>query len=272
MKGFSQLNEDISDLLEQEWAPNLKKNGLTFSPRHLKVSEALTQEHGAPIALQLWIHRVVAPDQLDLEFTGQFEGRSDLTSELRNLLANKEQDPQFEEPDGDTIIIRLPLHGTYQEQTEQIRAFIEYVSAKLRGYDLPSATTSTSSNSRSSAVDRMITNANNAANQSGSESVTIKKHKEVRFDSGGAFNAYVQELIDEQQGHCKLSGLPFVDDSDEASKDYHMSLDRIDSDGHYEAGNLQLVCRFINLWKSDTDNEQFKQLLTDVRAVPTTEL
>jgi hypothetical protein len=268
MKNFAQLNEDIKDLLDTGWTPNNKKNGLTFSPRHRKVSEALTQEYGTPIILQLWIHRVVAPDQLDLELTGQFEGRGHLTSELRKLLANKEQDPPFEEPDGETIIIRLPLHGNHQEQTGQIRAFIEYVSAKLRDYDLPSATTSTSSSSRSSAIDRMITNANNAANQSGSESVTIKKHKKVRFESDEAFKDYVQELIDQQQGHCKLSGLPFINDSDEAKSDYHMSLDRIDSDGHYKAGNLQIVCRFINRWKSDSDNEAFKILLETVRTAP----
>ena len=78
----------------------------------------------------------------------------------------------------------------------------------------------------------------------------------------------MQALADQQQGYCKLSGLRFVDDSDEANKDYHMSLDRIDSDGHYEAGNLQLVCRFINSWKSDSDNEEFKELLGAVRTTP----
>jgi hypothetical protein len=39
------------------------------------------------------------------------------------------------------------------------------------------------------------------------------------------------------------------------------SLDRIDSDGHYEEENLQIVCRFINRWKSDSDDAEFRRLV-----------
>jgi hypothetical protein len=49
-----------------------------------------------------------------------------------------------------------------------------------------------------------------------------------------------------------------------------MSLDRIDSDGHYAPRNLQIVCCFINRWKSDSDNEKFKALLDTVRAAQPT--
>ncbi len=45
------------------------------------------------------------------------------------------------------------------------------------------------------------------------------------------------------------------------------SLDRKDSSGHYERENLQVVCRFVNFWKSDSDNEEFKRLLMLVRGV-----
>ena len=38
-------------------------------------------------------------------------------------------------------------------------------------------------------------------------------------------------------------------------------MDRIDSNGHYEFGNLQVVCQFVNFWKSDSDNSEFKRLL-----------
>lgn len=43
------------------------------------------------------------------------------------------------------------------------------------------------------------------------------------------------------------------------------SLDRIDSDGHYEKGNLQLVCRFINFWKQAADDQEFRPLINFVR-------
>ncbi|MEZ4234398.1 MAG: hypothetical protein R3B89_34810, partial [Polyangiaceae bacterium] len=43
------------------------------------------------------------------------------------------------------------------------------------------------------------------------------------------------------------------------------SLDRIDSDGHYERDNLQVVCRFVNKWKSNSKDEEFRRLLRIVR-------
>lgn len=45
------------------------------------------------------------------------------------------------------------------------------------------------------------------------------------------------------------------------------SLDRIDSAGHYEVGNLQMVCQFINFRKDDSDNVEFQRLLLLVRGV-----
>jgi hypothetical protein len=49
------------------------------------------------------------------------------------------------------------------------------------------------------------------------------------------------------------------------------SVDRKDSNGHYEVGNLQIVCQFINFWKGDSDNEEFKRLLMLVRGLETGE-
>ncbi|WP_299844379.1 hypothetical protein [uncultured Jannaschia sp.] len=43
------------------------------------------------------------------------------------------------------------------------------------------------------------------------------------------------------------------------------SADRIDSSGHYEEANLQLVCRFINFWKQATPDDEFRRLIGIVR-------
>ncbi|MBN14465.1 MAG: hypothetical protein CMJ15_04480, partial [Pelagibacterium sp.] len=71
---------------------------------------------------------------------------------------------------------------------------------------------------------------------------------------------------DAQEGMCNLSGLPLQwiggDDPQMCC-----SLDRIDSAGHYEVGNLQVVCQFINFWKGDSDNAEFQRLLMLVRGV-----
>jgi hypothetical protein len=91
------------------------------------------------------------------------------------------------------------------------------------------------------------------------------KNKEVRFASRADFEKYVAELLDAQEGLCAISGVPlqFMGGDDPQCC---CSLDRIDSDGHYEPGNLQIVCRFINRWKSDGADGEFRRLLELVRA------
>lgn len=44
------------------------------------------------------------------------------------------------------------------------------------------------------------------------------------------------------------------------------SLDRIDSSGHYSIGNLQVVCRFLNRWKNDGNDTEFRRLLALLRS------
>jgi hypothetical protein len=58
-----------------------------------------------------------------------------------------------------------------------------------------------------------------------------------------------------------LTGIPLQPHGAQTDKNLKPSLDRVHSDGHYENGNLQVVCQFINLWKGASDNEEFKRLL-----------
>jgi hypothetical protein len=66
---------------------------------------------------------------------------------------------------------------------------------------------------------------------------------------------------------CAITGIQLQ--LDEIYTDEHLiaSEDRIASDGHYEPGNVQLVCRFINRWKGDLDNDVFKRLINIVRLI-----
>ena len=77
----------------------------------------------------------------------------------------------------------------------------------------------------------------------------------------------IASLLDIQDDRCALTGIRLQFHGPEADKNLLPSLDRIDSDGHYEAGNLQVVCQFISFWKGDCDNEEFKHLLMLVRGV-----
>lgn len=103
-------------------------------------------------------------------------------------------------------------------------------------------------------------------NQSnGQATSTISKNKDFCFPTELQLEDYIVALIGLQDGLCALTDLPFEMDELDGDKELFCSLDRIDSDGHYEKGNLQIVCRFANRWKSDSDNEEFRRLLQYVR-------
>lgn len=91
------------------------------------------------------------------------------------------------------------------------------------------------------------------------------KRKDLKFPSAAALQDYIVELIQAQEGRCELTGLPL--ELDEISGDPAMfaSLDRKDSGGHYEKGNLQIVCRFANFWKGSSDDTEFRRLLRILR-------
>lgn len=114
---------------------------------------------------------------------------------------------------------------------------------------------------------RMVATALKTANASnGQQVLRTLKNKEVRF-SARELEDHIVSLFEMQEGVCALSGLPFDLDEKDGDKPFFLSLDRIDSSGHYESGNLQLVCRFVNRWKGADDDEQFRSLLTRVRGV-----
>ncbi|MFQ8430793.1 hypothetical protein [Amaricoccus sp. W119] len=96
----------------------------------------------------------------------------------------------------------------------------------------------------------------------------VLKNKELRMTSA-ELEKLIASLLDLQDNRCALTGIPFQFLGPEADKNLLPSLDRIDSAGHYEVGNLQVVCQFINFWKSDGDNAEFQRLLMLVRGVET---
>lgn len=92
----------------------------------------------------------------------------------------------------------------------------------------------------------------------------ILKRKELRM-TRQALESYIQMLLDKQEDKCALTGIAFQYRGEQKDEQLLPSLDRIDSNGHYEAGNLQVVCRFINSWKSDTSDHEFRRLLSLIR-------
>lgn len=111
------------------------------------------------------------------------------------------------------------------------------------------------------AVARMAMTARNTALFANGQVVErTVKNKDVLIPDKD-FEPYIARLISEQGGNCGLSGLPLQFDGACTDSEMLCSLDRIDSDKHYEYGNLQVVCKFINRWKGAGDNGEFKRLL-----------
>jgi hypothetical protein len=91
------------------------------------------------------------------------------------------------------------------------------------------------------------------------------KIKEMRFPNQRDLERYVAALVESQDGLCAVTGIPLQFDGEDEDAELLCSLDRIDSDGHYEPGNLQVVCRFANRWKNDGNNAEFQRLIGIVR-------
>jgi len=111
----------------------------------------------------------------------------------------------------------------------------------------------------------MVDSAWNTVKQSGQVSVSVTKDKRCGFTTKQEFEEYVIELIESQEGLCALTDLKMGHYGSDGDSDMRCSLDRIDSNEHYERGNLQVVCWFANRWKSASDNEGFKRLVGIVR-------
>ena len=79
------------------------------------------------------------------------------------------------------------------------------------------------------------------------------------------FRLFLRRLYDEQGGLCMLTGLRMLLNGEDGAGDFRLSVDRINSNGHYDPSNVQLVCRFANFWKSNSDNSRFKELVQIVR-------
>ena len=103
-------------------------------------------------------------------------------------------------------------------------------------------------------------------NSNGQVVERVVKNKELRMTRSELENLLLALMI-KQENRCALTGIPFHFLRDPTcDKELLPSPDRIDSNGHYETSNLQVVCRFVNSWKSDSDNEEFRRLLALVRA------
>lgn len=106
-----------------------------------------------------------------------------------------------------------------------------------------------------------------AATDNGQSEERVVKNKELfGFSSREALYDFLVRLWEQQQGLCNLTHLPMQLRVSKGTPNHMIvSVDRIDSDGHYSPDNLQLTCWFANRWKGITPNEEFIDLLSLIR-------
>lgn len=114
-------------------------------------------------------------------------------------------------------------------------------------------------------LDHMLAMAKQACEQSGEVRTTVAKAKTFMFEDDTEFRLYVAELLERQENRCAITNLPLQFAGDCEDEERLASLDRIDSNGDYAPNNLQVVCRFVNRWKSDDADENFRRLIELVR-------
>lgn len=106
--------------------------------------------------------------------------------------------------------------------------------------------------------------ASTAATSNGQQVLVTKKNKDLLVPKD-ELRDIIREQLKTQMNECALTAIRLQFKGDHTDACRLASLDRIDSDKHYERGNLQIVCRFINQWKSNTSDAEFRRLLELVR-------
>ncbi|WP_051214105.1 hypothetical protein [Maritalea myrionectae] len=113
-------------------------------------------------------------------------------------------------------------------------------------------------------IDRMVNTAVQTTKYARGQKVARRvKNKDLRLDKE-RLTTHLNELLRENNYRCAISGLELKLDGSDAQ--LLPSLDRIDSYGHYEEGNLQVVAKFINFWKGASRDSDFRRLLKLVRS------
>lgn len=142
---------------------------------------------------------------------------------------------------------------------------IIYISGQSRGGGAGSAGVPTLS-PQEVAASRMFGTMLNTVAQSNGQAVERKVKEKLTTLTADEWSALWPAMLEAQQSRCALTGLPLGFDGDCDDPEMLASLDRIDSDGHYTAGNVQIVCRFINRWKCADDNQLVLRLIGTLRA------
>lgn len=91
---------------------------------------------------------------------------------------------------------------------------------------------------------------------------SIKKSAAKRNIEVTITRNFIKLLIDAQNWTCSKTGLPFDLTAGFGKMPFGPTVDRIDSKGIYEAGNIQIVCNIYNYAKNEFDDETVLEFAT----------
>lgn len=81
---------------------------------------------------------------------------------------------------------------------------------------------------------------------------------------------FIREMWNEQGGRCAVTGIEMTHVMGEGRTQTNVSIDRIDSSIGYEVGNVQLVCKAVNVMKNELGNDDLvmwcKRILAGLEA------
>jgi hypothetical protein len=241
----------------------------------------------------IWIHR--EKDQLwwttSRSAPATFEPSKEPVGERRDLIiCHKPCDPWSNQNRRGNKLEWDGLHPKAKEflftegTLQQLRPDnAEYALALIEGTDLApwhsrpdwkskvarrQKTPAISFNARQKAIWRMAATAKGTVNFSNGQTVLkTVKNKDLLIPEQELM-PFLDALLTEQEGLCAITDLPLQYDGDEDDPEMLCSLDRIDSNGHYDKDNLQIVCRFVNRWKNHSDDTGFRRLIETLRDHP----
>jgi hypothetical protein len=173
--------------------------------------------------------------------------------------------------DEDELAEALRRLSEVLQSIEHARNAIASASARVEGQPAPSGDKILNALDPTllweNSIDEMMKTAKRTVAHSNGQTVErTLKNKDLTM-SAQELRDHIQSLIRNQNGFCNLSGVQMQPLGSHRDKPLVASLDRIDSNRHYEKGNLQIVCRFVNRWKSDTPDAEFRRLVALVQAV-----
>jgi hypothetical protein len=282
---FEEIYNGIKPALTTEWATGKTSNRSTFKLISLNISKNIQKATGSDIEAQFWMSK--DKRNLNFEFANsklEFKQlRVSIASSFREYIFSKEYPSWLHPSKGSTVshvtlidkqndVVRSLVNEYYEFINKSIcdwdsETFSGLLSTQVSGlFDSTKISEFKANAAKNRTIRRMAKTAiETVVGANGQQILRIVKNKDFGFDTQLDLEKYVTKLVHLQKGLCAITGLVLRYDDETDDSELLCSLDRIDSDGHYEAGNLQVVCRFVNRWKSNGNDAEFRRLISIIR-------